>query len=252
MGAVLGELAALGYDAEWESIPAAAFGAPHLRYRVFIVGYPQRCGCSPQGVKSAGSILGAGTKTPASAGIQSHVADAERNECRRKCGELGSPEIAESIGGNKSTTKSRGRGKAPSNVAYAECKRLLVLRGRKGKDIKLNSTGDTGGKGAVSSGSSSLADAERKGWRNGERSNNKQRQDYIFSRTGERRGGNALNEANYIAGKCGQWSVEPDVGRVADGVPARVDRLRTLGNAVVPQVAEWVGRRIIEFDNVGA
>ena len=44
MGAVLGELTALGYDAEWESIPAAAFGAPHLRYRVFIVGYPQRCG----------------------------------------------------------------------------------------------------------------------------------------------------------------------------------------------------------------
>jgi DNA (cytosine-5)-methyltransferase 1 len=42
------------------------------------------------------------------------------------------------------------------------------------------------------------------------------------------------------------WAVEPDVGRVADGVPARVDRLRCLGNAVVPQVAEWVGRRIIE------
>jgi DNA (cytosine-5)-methyltransferase 1 len=43
-----------------------------------------------------------------------------------------------------------------------------------------------------------------------------------------------------------QWATEPDVGRVADGVPDRVDRLRTLGNAVVPQVAEWIGRRIIE------
>jgi DNA (cytosine-5)-methyltransferase 1 len=41
------------------------------------------------------------------------------------------------------------------------------------------------------------------------------------------------------------WAVEPAVGRVADGVPRRVDRLRTLGNAVVPQVAELIGRAII-------
>ena len=32
-----------------------------------------------------------------------------------------------------------------------------------------------------------------------------------------------------------QWEVEPNVGRVANGVPNRVDRLRCLGNAVVPQ-----------------
>lgn len=30
------------------------------------------------------------------------------------------------------------------------------------------------------------------------------------------------------------WSTEPDVGRVANGVPLRVDRLKALGNAVVP------------------
>ena len=42
-----------------------------------------------------------------------------------------------------------------------------------------------------------------------------------------------------------QWLTEPDVGRVAHGVPARVDRLRALGNAVVPQVAEYVGRMIM-------
>jgi DNA (cytosine-5)-methyltransferase 1 len=42
------------------------------------------------------------------------------------------------------------------------------------------------------------------------------------------------------------WSVEPNVGRVAHGVPNRVDRLRGLGNAIVPQVAEWIGRRLME------
>lgn len=42
------------------------------------------------------------------------------------------------------------------------------------------------------------------------------------------------------------WETEPVVGRVADGIPNRVDRLRGLGNAVVPQVAEVVGRLIME------
>jgi len=42
-----------------------------------------------------------------------------------------------------------------------------------------------------------------------------------------------------------QWLIEPDVGRVANGVPARVDRLRSLGNAVVPQIPELIGRAIM-------
>ena len=38
---VLGTLAALGYDAEWDCIPASAVGAPHIRDRIWIVAQPQ-------------------------------------------------------------------------------------------------------------------------------------------------------------------------------------------------------------------
>jgi DNA (cytosine-5)-methyltransferase 1 len=40
--------------------------------------------------------------------------------------------------------------------------------------------------------------------------------------------------------------VEPDVGRVADGIPARVDRLKALGNSLVPLIPELIGRAILE------
>ena len=47
-----------------------------------------------------------------------------------------------------------------------------------------------------------------------------------------------------------EWAIEPDVGRVANGVSARVDRLRGLGNAVVPQCAEYVGNCILEWEGL--
>lgn len=46
----------------------------------------------------------------------------------------------------------------------------------------------------------------------------------------------------------GEWEPEPELGRVAHGVPRRVDRLRGLGNAVVPQIVEAFGRMILEVD----
>tara|TARA_R110002050_G_scaffold93257_2_gene194950 strand:+ start:293 stop:1147 length:855 start_codon:yes stop_codon:yes gene_type:complete len=44
------------------------------------------------------------------------------------------------------------------------------------------------------------------------------------------------------------WEAEPCVGRVADGVPNRVDRIRGLGNAVVPQLIQAIGELVIEAD----
>lgn len=48
--------------------------------------------------------------------------------------------------------------------------------------------------------------------------------------------------------KDGVTATQSQLGRVAHGIPSRVDRLRALGNAVVPQVAEWIGRRIMEHE----
>ena len=47
---------------------------------------------------------------------------------------------------------------------------------------------------------------------------------------------------------CGWWATEPDLARVANGVPRGVDRRRALGNAVVPQVVEHIGRLIVAAD----
>jgi DNA (cytosine-5)-methyltransferase 1 len=44
------------------------------------------------------------------------------------------------------------------------------------------------------------------------------------------------------------WAVEPAVGRMAHGIPERVDRLKGLGNAIVPQIAQWIAERIKEAE----
>lgn len=53
----------------------------------------------------------------------------------------------------------------------------------------------------------------------------------------------------YVGGEW--WQTEPDVGRLADGVPARVDRLRCLGNAVVPEQAYPIFKAIAETEELG-
>jgi len=45
---------------------------------------------------------------------------------------------------------------------------------------------------------------------------------------------------------AGWWEVEPAVGRVANGLPKQSHRLKALGNAVVPQIPELIGRAILE------
>ena len=62
-------------------------------------------------------------------------------------------------------------------------------------------------------------------------------------------GSQGLSGRNSSGGEPRVWQAEPCVGRVADGIPKRVDRLKALGNAVVPQVAKQIGEMILDTDN---
>ena len=146
LDAVLGDLAALGYDAEWHCIPASAVGAPHRRDRIWIVAYPN-----------------AAERWPHSA--------------------------------------SRGR------MARANA----IPQGQESA-------------GRFGAGGEAVANTSR------------QLLDWSWA-TGA--------EGRTKPSNGGWWSAEPDVGRMAHGVPARVDRLRSLGNAVVPQIPEMIGRAIL-------
>lgn len=118
-------------------------------------------------------------------------------------------------------------------VAYAE-----FLGWKAGLGITRNKKGARIGRGQFKRGDEVLADADNarsQGLR-------EERADSGRCDSGRHTGSGCLESRTGPQ----QWITEPDVGRVAHGVPARVDRLRGLGNAVVPQVAEWIGRRIVE------
>ena len=56
-------------------------------------------------------------------------------------------------------------------------------------------------------------------------------------------------QPEHQAPQCGGgWPPEPAVGRVANGIPKRVDRLKGLGNAIVPQIAQRIGETIKRAD----
>jgi DNA (cytosine-5)-methyltransferase 1 len=61
-------------------------------------------------------------------------------------------------------------------------------------------------------------------------------------------GGQLTPAANRIA----HWSNEPRISRVANGIPFVVDRSKALGNSVVPQIPELIGRAIMEAERKDA
>jgi DNA (cytosine-5)-methyltransferase 1 len=199
LGDVLGDLASLGYDAEWHCIPASAIGAPHRRDRIWIVANAKR-----QRVRGGGYSI---------ASTSSRESQGETEQWQRFWPDTqsGCETMADAKGNGRSERQSQPD--AGSNCACGE---------RQGQPCGVRPD---------------VLDANGAGLPNW-------RQTGQQTRTHEAGWRLALTQSERRSGPW--WAVEPDVGRVAHGVASRVDRLRGLGNSLVPQIPELIGRAIME------
>jgi DNA (cytosine-5)-methyltransferase 1 len=213
---LLRALASVGYICEWDVIAAAHVGAPHRRDRVWLVAHADsvsRPSGQPRRALRELSKAGAGSQRRQNEGEAGAV--------------LGSGSSAEVAG-------SPGMDSVP-------VLRHLPLHDSQQARSRLQLSSNRGVGVQPVQASHHLADADGEGL-----------QGTVLEHSGEglprprsRKGRNEKQDLPQAA--RGWWEIEPDVGRMAHGIPSRVDRLRCLGNAVVPQVVEIIGRAIMEF-----
>jgi len=123
------------------------------------------------------------------------------------------------------------------NVANADSERLEKWESiRKNFEQKQSTSIRTGSKNA------DVANAKRIG---------QQRQGQSFRSSSAEKNSDGQTGWSYDGGQGaeGWWESEPDVGRVAHGIPKRVDRLKSLGNSLVPQIPYYIGKTILEVMN---
>lgn len=208
LDAVLGELAACGYDAEWDCVPASAVGAPHQRDRIFVVAYPQGHGLTQRGAWQKGLY-------------------------------------AVATGGEWLWGEPRRSGADDGTGAVADVEYDGLAQRRRTRPARVDGGQRSGVSGALPSGGelealSLLADIDD------------QRGEGIIARGNDAEVGPVSGERptglRDRAWGNRAWLSEPDVVRVVHGLPQRAQRIKALGNAVVPQVAEVVGRVVMELE----
>ncbi len=236
--AFLGSLAATGFDAEWESIRACDVGAPHLRERVFVVATPrplpdaERFDLWLQWERRRKQHPLARAAESGNDGSDGHVADSDDSDgravsppcapCRehllRQVGQQGSGGL--------------GRGGSEADVADADGGRLAEHGELEGEPRREPDRRGPGRRGDGATDPNAEGERERPRLRTDEQ-----------RRIGRGRPGYVGCE---VIHRHGSWPAEPDLPRMAHGVADRAHRLRGTGNAVVPQVVEWIGRRMME------
>jgi DNA (cytosine-5)-methyltransferase 1 len=227
MGTVLGDMAEIGYDTEWHCIPASAVGAPHRRDRVWIIadarGEQYEGDSPPFSGALAEELFAANAYPDVHTGGLADREDPSTSARGESCNE--------------------GQGKTPHGervwiepgsscppLANANDQRELQPQGRERDQW-----------GWVSDRGQDVAHAERIGC-------DEVVEPIACGAPGE--GPANPTEHPGFAGGGQWWATEPDVGRVAHGIPARVDRLKGLGNAVVPQIPEIIGRAIMSRSTI--
>lgn len=208
---VLRSLAEIGYDAEWHCIPASAVGAPHQRDRIWIVAYAQskRYECGESSQQTSSERTVEGGRT------------SEGLWLTEPCNESS---IRSDVSNSTSTEQQGHSGRElheqERHMAATRTEDLRQEDGQASPDF-------------------ARSDDKTLAYPNGQRGRlwNSQRQDAEDAWESSRRS------------QFWNWDVEPDVGRVADGIPARTHRLRCLGNSIVPQIAQIIGQAIMEYEN---
>ena len=196
---VLSDLEALGYEVQAYIIPACGVDAPHRRNRVFIVANAIGRGC--------GEIVQRGRME----GIRGARPYNTMQITESGTGVLGD---AERCGCDWDNRRRAGAQltNGCKDVANAQSERRREARTHCERSAKWASVGGV------------MAYTDNPGM---------ERCEIAGSIEG------LWTKRNKYAGRCGEgdgaWAAEPNVGRVANGIPSRVDRLKCLGNAVVPQ-----------------
>lgn len=233
---VLCDLAEIGYDAEWHCVPASSVGALHQRDRIFIIAYPNsnREPDEPINDTTRQRELGSSNVSNASSIGQfcTHLGERRQDKDNKKWDskkdqqEWGRWECESCKAGNDvSNTNEQG-------LERNDDKRLqdgLSKQSHKSSKNVENSKCNRSNKG-------NWEEIFRR-----EKTTKHPDQSLSTSSNVSNTNKKSMWELGILQGKStthGLWAVEPSVGRVADGIPNRVDRIKCLGNAVVPQVSE--------------